>query len=309
MARASRQRSLILNTNDLMMEYKHCLDAKKDLQLLNWITRHNFLLLDDIQFAQGNFGFQNFLCSVFNRLSSDSNAIVLCSNIEPEDNREYHITFYSRITSGITIELKMLDYNARVALLRQKFSHTGFGPDEEIISYLATEITQNVRTLKAAAQAVLACLLATPGKSEIDLPTVKKLLDSMHLYSVPGMARKEQAPEPSPPAPECPVVPEVPREESAVEPSPFIVVDIEDEKTQKTGKPPEEKHMKSGQYRDLVSSAETVDKQIDALMEAAAMRIEQLRAKDAGPGEIAKLEKAMEHLRNRDLEAAMTALK
>ncbi len=309
MARASRQRSLILNTNDLMMEYKYCLDAKKDLQLLNWITRHNFLLLDDIQFAQGNFGFQNFLCSVFNRLSSDSNAIVLCSNIEPEDNREYHITFYSRITSGITIELKMLDYNARVALLRQKFSHTGFGPDEEIISYLATEITQNVRTLKAAAQAVIACLLATPGKSEIDLPTVKKLLESMHLYSVPGMARKEQAPEPPPPAPECPAVPEAPREEPAVEPSPFIVVDIEDEKAQKTGKPPEEKHRESGQYRELVSSAETVDKQIDALMEAAAMRIEQLRAKDAGPGEIAKLEKAMEHLRNRDLEAAMTALK
>lgn len=39
------------------------------------------------------------------------------------------------------------------------------------------------------------------------------------------------------------------------------------------------------------------------------MRIEQLRAKDAGPGEIAKLEKAMEHLRKRDLEAAMAALK
>ena len=138
MAKASRQRTLLLNTNDLMMEYKYCVEVRKELELLNWITRYNFLLLDDIQFAQGNFAFQNFLCSVFNMLSSDDNAVVLCSNIEPRDTtRDYHITFYSRITSGITIELKMLDYDARVALLKQKFKHTGFGPGEEIINYIA----------------------------------------------------------------------------------------------------------------------------------------------------------------------------
>lgn len=327
MARASRQRSLILNTNDLMMEYKYCLEAKKDLELLNWITRHNFLLLDDIQFAQGNFGFQNFLCSVFNRLSSDRNAIVLCSNIEPEDNRDYHITFYSRITSGITIELKMLDFEARVELLRQKFSHTGFGPDDKIIEYIAGEITQNVRTLKAAARAVVACLLATPGRSEIDLPTVKKLLKSMHLYDVPGF-KTDKTPKAVPfktdegaacgLAPEAPAKEPEPEPESRVEASPFIVVDIEDEKNKAAeetvgeSKPESEEENAepdSGQYRTLVASASTVDKQIEALLQAAQKRIEQLRKKSAGPGEIAKLEKAIKHLKKKDLEAAMEALK
>ncbi len=322
MAKASRQRSLILNTNDLMMEYKYCLEAKKDLELLNWITRHNFLLLDDIQFAQGNFGFQNFLCSVFNRLSSDRNAIVLCSNIEPDDNRDYHITFYSRITSGITIELKMLDYDARVELLRQKFSHLGFGPDDEIIEYIAGEITQNVRTLKAAARAVVACLLATPGRSDIDLPTVKKLLKSMHLYDVPGLKGEKPVPlqegticleGQDPPEPEKEPEPEP---EPEVEASPFIVVDIEDENEkgpepsrEEDEAPAEQPDADPGQYRTLVASASTVEKQIDALLQAAEKRIEQLRKKNAGPGEIAKLEKAVEHLRNKDLEAAMTALK
>ena len=322
MARASRQRSLILNTNDLMMEYKYCLEAKKDLELLNWITRHNFLLLDDIQFAQGNFGFQNFLCSVFNRLSSDRNAIVLCSNIEPEDNRDYHITFYSRITSGITIELKMLDFEARAELLRQKFSHTGFGPDEEIIEYIAGEITQNVRTLKAAARAVVACLLATPGRSEIDLPTVKKLLHSMHLYDVPGLKTDraaKAAPEEAVECPSCNAAAEPPaadaEDEPEVEASPFIVVDIEDEK-EKTSEESDAEPVEdeaadsaSGEYRTLVASASTVEKQIEALLQAAEKRIDQLRRKKADQGEIAKLEKAIEHLRKKDLEAAMEALK
>ena len=321
MARASRQRSLILNTNDLMMEYKYCLEAKKDLELLNWITRHNFLLLDDIQFAQGNFGFQNFLCSVFNRLSSDRNAIVLCSNIEPEDNRDYHITFYSRITSGITIELKMLDFDSRAELLRQKFSHTGFGPDEEIIEYIAGEITQNVRTLKAAARAVVACLLATPGRSEIDLPTVKKLLHSMHLYDVPGFKTDRTAkavPEEAVECPSCSAAAEPPadtEEEPEVKASPFIVVDIEDEKEKTTAESDDEPgedetaDSASGEYRTLVASASTVDKQIEALLLAAEKRIEQLRRKKADPGEIVKLEQAIEHLRKKDLEAAMEALK
>lgn len=319
MARASRQRSLILNTNDLMMEYKYCLEAKKDLELLNWITRHNFLLLDDIQFAQGNFGFQNFLCSVFNRLGSDRNAIVLCSNIEPEDNRDYHITFYSRITSGITIELKMLDFDARVELLRHKFSHTGFGPDDEIIEYIAGEITQNVRTLKAAARAVVACLLATPGRSEIDLATVKKLLKSMHLYDVPGLNTdrvNEAVPEEPVECPSCEAGLEPSEGEAETKPemeaSPFIVVDIEDEmKTEDVPEPvkEEDKQSDSGQYRTLVASASTVEKQIEALLQAAEKRIEQLKRKNSDPGEITKLERAIEQLNNKDLEAAMEALK
>lgn len=315
MAKASRQRSLILNTNDLMMEYKYCLEAKKDLELLNWITRHNFLLLDDIQFAQGNFGFQNFLCSVFNRLSPDRNAIVLCSNIEPEDNRDYHITFYSRITSGITIELKMLDLEARKELLRQKFAHTGFGPEEEIIDYIATEITQNVRTLSAAARAVVAHLLASPGKSEIDLPTVKELIESMHFYDVPGISG-EKPPEVAPfKCPECAGKPaaEPPQDSEpaeAPEASPFIVVDIDDEEKEvedKRESSPQETD--PGRYRDLVASAGTVEKQIEALLKAAGGRIEHLRKKNASSSEIEKLEKVIMHLKQGNLEAAMTALK
>lgn len=339
MARASRQRALILNTNDLMMEYKYCLEAKKDLDLLSWITRHNFLLLDDIQFAQGNFGFQNFLCSVFNRLSSDKNAIVLCSNIEPDDNRDYHITFYSRITSGITIELKMLDFDARVALLKQKFSHTGFGPDEEIINYMATRITNNVRTLKAAARAVVACLLATPGRSEITLPEVKKLLKSMHFYDVPGVKPESGEPSSSSAEAAC-FIPEVKPEpepepetnaepdstadaEPEIEASPYIVVDIEDEKQkslEEEAAEPEEiildepvkeivPEENGGEYKNLVATAQTVDKQIEALLQAAGKRIEQLRARNASSEEISKLETAVEYLKKKDLEAAMIALK
>lgn len=307
MARASGARSLLLNTNDLMMEYRYCMEAGKDLELLIWITRHNFLLLDDIQFAQGNFAFQNFLCSVFNRLSSDRNAVVLCSNIEPEDNRDYHVTFYSRITAGITIELKMLDYNARVELLKRKFSRTGFGPDDTVINYIATEIKSNIRTLKAAARSVIACMLSTPGRSDVDLQTVKELLKSMHFYDVPGLV-KEEIPPPAARSTktrelEQPQTAPVEEESPAMEPSPYIVIDVNEEKE----KP--EPVFEKGQIKSKVASASTVDKQIEALLDAAQKRIEQLTKRNARPEEIAKLEKAIVYLKEKNLEEAMLSLK
>ena len=335
MARVSRQKTLFLNTNDLMMEYRYCVELHKELDLLNWIVSHDFLLLDDIQFVEGNYEFQNFLCSVFNRLSSDQNAVVLCSNLEPKETRDYHVTFYSRITSGITIELKMLDYDSRIALLKQKFSHTGFSPGDDIIDYIASEITTNVRTLKAVARAVIACLLDLPSNRSLDLNKVKKIIESLHFYNVSEKVEGVKGRIPCPiddsveldAVSQAAILKEQPRPRCAdpLEPSSFIVVDVENEEfeeaetesgTSSSSEIPSsaEKTLPagtddSGEYRNLVESANTVDKQIDALLLAAGKRIEQLKARNADTAEVTKLENAVKHLMNKDLEAAMMALK
>jgi hypothetical protein len=109
-----------------------------------------------------------------------------------------------------------------------------------------------------------------------------------------------------------------------VDSSPFIVIDIEDEEFplekkkseeevahihEEESVPVEEEADDSGQYRSLLASAVTVDKQIEALLLAAGKRIEQLKSRNANPVEIVKLLKAVEHLNNKDIEAAMQALK
>ncbi len=180
----SRQNTLFLNLNDLKMGYKYCVKTNKESQLLSWIVSHNFLLLDDLQFVQGDIDFQHFLCSVFNRMPQGKNAIVLCSNSEVENMQDFDSTFFSRISSGISIELKAMDLKGRIVVLDQMFRNTGFGPGIEIITYLATEITQNIRTLKAAGRAVLAHLLASPAKGGISIETVQNLLYSMNLRDI-----------------------------------------------------------------------------------------------------------------------------
>ncbi len=180
-AASSRQNTLFLNLNDLKMGYNYCIKTNKESQLLKWIIGHNFLLLDDLQFVQNDLQFQHFLCSVFNQMPQGKSAIVLCSNSEVENMQNLDSTFFSRISSGISIELKTIDLPGRINILNQLFSDTGFGPDDEIISYIAINISQNIRTLKAAGRAVLAYLLASPSSQSITVEKVEEILESMNL--------------------------------------------------------------------------------------------------------------------------------
>ena len=315
------------------MGYKYCKKTDKESQLLSWLTSHNLLLLDDLQFARGDIEFQHFLCSVFNRMPTGRSAIVLCSNTDVESLQDLDSTFYSRISSGISIELKSIDLNGRVTILEKMFSNTGFGPGADVVSYIAATITQNTRTLKAAGRAVLAYLLATPSREPITIEKVKGLLNSMNLYSY----RDEDT------------VASTPDGTSKVEKetdSPYIVVEIDDEPdsspvnelkfkqemnkeeipgaVQSETKPRAEADVEPstetlpGSAKDrsskeesisMIENATTVNSQIAALKMAAEMRIRQLEAKNPDSPEIAKLRFAIVFLDQGKVESAMLALK
>ncbi|MCK5786676.1 MAG: ATP-binding protein [Candidatus Sabulitectum sp.] len=314
-ATTSRQNSLFLNLNDLKMGYRRCKDTNKESQLLSWITSHNLLLLDDLQFVRGDIEFQHFLCSVFNRMPTGKSAIVLCSNTEAESLQDLDSTFYSRISSGISVELKAIDFRGRVAILEKMFSNTGFGPGADVVNYIATGITQNVRTLKAAGRAVLAYLLATPSREPITIEKVTSLLNSMNLYSHTDNDTVSN-------------IPENTSEKENKADSPYIVVEINDEPDPITGdelkfkqaieKGKKRIEVQPGKAEDkssreesisMIENATTVNSQIAALKMAAEMRIRQLETKNPNSPEIAKLRFAIVFLDQGKVESAMLALK
>jgi len=338
-ASSSIQNTLFLNLNDLKMGYKYCVRTNKESPLLSWITSHNFLLLDDLQFVHGDIDFQHFLCSVFNRMPHGKSAIVLCSNSDEENMQDFDATFFSRISSGISVELKPMDIAGRISVLERMFKNTGFGPGPEIINYIATRITQNIRTLKAAGRAVLANLLASPSRTGISLETVTSLLNSMNL--IDPVKRKSGASAASADS----------RHQEEESPSPYIVVDIEDEEEsdeQIFKKALEERRadatdmkepsgstaaaetkdgtgqVNTGQEQppaaelksptrehtiNIIESATTVASQIEALKLAAERRITQLEKKNPNSPEIAKLRFAIVFLDQGKIESAMLALK
>lgn len=325
-ARSTRKKTLILNTVDLHIEYQHCLKADMDRELRDWIASYDLLMLDDIQFSQGDLQFQKFLISVINRMPRGKHGIVTSSDVHPAKLLDIDASFYSRLTSGLVIKLETVNLEGRKEILRNLFNGTGIRPDDDIIDFISTHVIMNVRQLKAAGRMVIAQMLGP--NHDVTIDSVKDILSFMQI---------SEDSEERPKASEH-FVKEEREVDAAVDPSPFIVVDIDEEiKIQQTvpaaktaAKPAATVELENddhvfqkeiaplplkddipdtARYRDMVESAQTVDRQVEALKEAVTDRIEQLEKKNADSKEIDKLRSALAYLKKGELESAMIALK
>ena len=347
-ARATHKRTLILNTVDLHIEYQHCLNAGIDRELRDWITSYDLLMLDDIQFSQGDLQFQKFLISVINRMPRGKHGLITSSDVHPSDLLDLDKSFYSRLTSGLIMKLETVDLDGRREILMNLFGETGIKPAQEVVDFIAERVIMNVRQLKAAGRMVMAHMLGP--SHDVTLDTVDEILKFMQIYKIETDRPK---------ASKVNV-----QEKSTVEPSPYIVVDIDEESTTEkgrvettpsvSGRTAEEvvKHLKvegyaqndeedpdlsaeetaselddhifreetgeisrteeeteTNKYRSMVESADTVDSQIEALKQAVSDRIEQLEGKHTDSREVDKLRFALEFLNQGKLESAMLALR
>ncbi|NOQ22979.1 MAG: hypothetical protein GQ565_10095 [Candidatus Aegiribacteria sp.] len=325
-ARTTNKRTLVLNTVDLQIEYQHCLNAGMDRELRDWITSYELLMLDDIQFSQGDLQFQKFLISIINRMPRGKHGIITSSDVHPAELLDIDSSFYSRLTSGIIIRLETVNFEGRKEILRNLFSQTGIRPDDAILEFVAANVKMNVRQLKAAGRMVLAQMLGPAHGVSIEM--VKDILRFMQIHE-----KDEHRPKAS----ELNVKEEK-EIETTVDPTPYIVVDIDEEiRTQKTPaetreavepaeaagvdndehvfreetvQPPlQNASSDTVRYKDMVESAQTVERQTEALKQAVADRIEQLEKKNADSSEIDKLRFALTFLNEGKLESAMIALK
>jgi len=301
MAKASNTKTMLINTVDLHIEFRNCNSAQRERQLREWLSGHELLLLDDIQFCQGDLAFQRFLLALLNRMPRETHGLVTASDETLSQLVGLDESFFSRLTSGLVIELPMVDHEGRKKILENLFSHSGIPlPPDEITTHIANTFDSNIRQLKAAGRMVLAKMLG-PSKL-VTLESISGMLSSLKKGAVPG--KKEFR------ASMAGIV-----TEHREAPSPFIVVDIEAESSpRKQTAVPQRKEVldtkatDSQRYREMVASAETVDRQISTLTMAISDRMEYLRKQNASASEIGKLEKALEHLLKGDLEGAMQAL-
>jgi hypothetical protein len=304
MAKASSMKTMLINTVDLHIEFRNCNSALRERQLREWLSGHELLLLDDIQFCQGDLAFQRFLLSLLNRMPRETHGLVTASDETLSQLVGLDESFFSRLTSGLVIELPLVDLDGRRKILENLFSHSGIPlPPEDVTTHIAENFHSNIRQLKAAGRMVLAKMLGPSAVISID--SISGMLSSLKKG---GVSKQKEF--------RASMANMISRHTEA--PPPFIVVDIEGEQPADRKPTPKEDPPKpeparpkppdSQKYRDMVASAETVDRQVTTLTMAISDRMEFLRKQNASASEIAKLEQALAHLLKGDLEGAMKSL-
>ncbi|MEA5004373.1 MAG: chromosomal replication initiator protein DnaA [Christensenella sp.] len=163
-------------------------------QFRNKYRNVDVLLVDDIQFIAGKAVTQDEFFHTFNALHELNKQIVISSDRPPQEMEKLEERMRSRFEWGLIADIKMPDYETRVAILLKKMQVLKEqNPDilpikNEVFHYIAQQKDASIRTLEGALQKVIMYAELHNDISsiqEIDLLIAQKALDDF--FSTPTL--------------------------------------------------------------------------------------------------------------------------
>ncbi|GAB4428826.1 MAG: chromosomal replication initiator protein DnaA [Bacteroidia bacterium] len=143
---------------------------------MNFYQMIDILLVDDIQFLSGKEKTQENFFHVFNHLRQSGKQIVLASDRSPNEMEGMEERLLSRFKWGLSASLQVPDFQTRRQILQSKMFHSGIELPEEVVEFIAHNITSNIRELEGALISLLA--QSSLNSREVDLELTRSMLKS-----------------------------------------------------------------------------------------------------------------------------------
>ncbi len=152
----SSKKIAFVTAENFTNEFVESIRMKKEGQFKNKYRSADILLIDDIHFLQNKPQTQEELFHTFNALYESNKQLVFTCDRPVSELKELTDRLRSRFERGLNVDLQPPNYETRLAILKRKIENSQVDIGEDVLQFIAENVSSNVRDLEASLTKLLA---------------------------------------------------------------------------------------------------------------------------------------------------------
>lgn len=169
-----QMRVLYVSAHLFQVQYTDSVRTNQSNNFFRFYQSIDVLIIDDIQELSGSPKTLQTFFHIFNHLQQNGKQIILTSDRPPVMMQDLEDRMLTRFKWGLVVELEKPDLELRKSILRNKIAYDGLSIPENVISYIAENVSDSVRELEGIITSLLAHSILL--KREIDLELTERIV-------------------------------------------------------------------------------------------------------------------------------------
>jgi chromosomal replication initiator protein len=172
-------RVLYVSSEKFTIEFINSIQNNRTTEFSAIYRNVDLLLVDDIQFFENKERTQEEFFHTFNTLHQKGKQIVLSCDRPPKELAGVEDRLISRFQWGLVADIQPPDLETRIAILQKKAEENSIELPSDVIQFIASNVTSNIRELEGSLIRLLA--FSSLNGRDIDLSLAQSVLKDLSL--------------------------------------------------------------------------------------------------------------------------------
>ncbi|MFZ2500758.1 MAG: chromosomal replication initiator protein DnaA [Minisyncoccia bacterium] len=174
------RKAFYLTSEKFAVDYTDSVQAGTANRFKDKYRQYDLLIMDDVQFLSKKDKTQEELFHLFNALYDTNKQIIFSSDRSPAAIPDIAERLKGRLASGMAVDISEPDAESRMAIVQRKASSHGVLLSDEVIEYVATNLSGSIRELEGMVNSIV-CHAQIKGS----VPNISEVRQSLRSFTRP----------------------------------------------------------------------------------------------------------------------------